>query len=264
MGVSIGYRLKAVAIVLSITALLLIAISGALPAQVDARANLTAYKSVTPNGWEPEGYNVTGTVPYYITHTLGWNNVKIMGNVGIGNGGVQYLNGTSNQNINYTDNNFMAGDVSEAPWDPGRLTSAPGVAVNSATAATGVSAGKNSIANNTSSTSGNTSQSMINIPDIGKLSFDNNTPAGTGNESTLSANDMTIVNSNQISVGNKFSNMPLNDPYHSILLGRPVDDLMYEYPLAPTISAYFKLVGIPMPCGSGLASFSMRCLGYGY
>jgi len=270
MGVSIGHRLKAVAIILGVTAIFLIAMSGALPAKVDARANLTAYESVPPNGWEPEQYNVTGTAPYYITHTLGWNDVKLMGNVG-----VPALNGNSNYANGYTDNFFMAGDVSSVPWNPGRLGNAAGI-INTATPA--ASASENaSTANNTSSMGGNTSSALLMLPGTLKQSIGDFLSPAQGKADNTSANNTTSDNAGnasanvtsatdpgQISIGNKFINMQLNDPYHSILMGRPVDDLAYEYPLAPTISAYFRLTDIPMPCGGCPASFTLRCLGYGY
>ncbi len=268
MGVSIGCRLKAIAIIFTSIALLLAIFTGMQAEKAEARANLTAYTSVTPNGWEPLGYNVTGTAPYFITHTLGWNNVKIMGNVGIGDGGVRFLNGTSNQNINYTDNYLIAGDVSTAPWDPGRLTSTPlatALAAANATGATNASTTQTNATthDNTTTARGNASRTMLKLPGINKLDLDNNFSSAPNNTSNESAN-ITVANTSRIYLGNKLSNMPLNDPYHSILLGRPVDDLVYEYPLAPTISAYFKLVGVPMPCGGGCASFTMKCLGYGY
>ena len=255
MGVSMGCQLKAVAIVFTSITFLLFIFTGLQAERVEARANLTAYTSVPPNSWEPMWYNMTGTAPYFITHTLGWNNVKIMGNVGIGDGSVRFLNGTSNQNINYTDNILIAGDVSTAPWNPGRLTSTPLANALAAANATGTANATTAQTNattpdNTTPTRGNASRTMLKLPGINKLDLDNNFPSAINNTSNETANN-TLKNTNQIYPGNKLSNMPLNDPYHSILLGRPVDDLMYEYPLAPTISAYFKLVGVPMPCGGG-------------
>jgi hypothetical protein len=58
-------------------------------------------------------------------------------------------------------------------------------------------------------------------------------------------------------------NRPLNDPYHPILMGRPVDDLLYEYPLATSINMYARLLGLRMPGGSCL-NMGVKCLGYGY
>jgi hypothetical protein len=186
--------------------------------RAEAGANLTAFTSAPPNSWEPMLYNVTGTAPYFITHTLWWNNVKIMGNVGIGDGRMRTLNGMSNRDINYTDNNFMAADISMAPWNPGRLAalSVPASAVTAA---------------NASQAGGNATNA-------------------TGNVTTPGASIISF-------------NRPLNDPYHPILTGRPVDDLLYEYPLATTINMYSRLLGLRMPGGS-CANIGVKCLSYGY
>ncbi len=224
------------------------------PAKVEARANLMKYTSVPPNGWEPVGYKVNGTAEKYIVDTLGWNAVKIMGNVGIGDGSVRTLNNSSNQDITYTDNYFIAGDVSSAPWDQSRLTSAPPlVPAAEATNATQ----KNVSASGTASAQDNSS-ALLKIPGIQKLEYPDGALAEPKNTSTPEAKNVS-----QADTGNAGRTIALNDQYHSLLLGRPVDDLMYEYPLAPSVSAYFKLVGVPMP-GGNCAQFSMKCIGYGY
>jgi hypothetical protein len=196
MGDSIGSRLKAAAVVFVLIAMFSMAYIGIQPEKADARANLTAYLSVPPNGWEPMGYNVNGSAPWLVVNTVGWNAVKLMGNVGLGDGSVNFLNATSNRDINYTDSYIMAADISTAPMDMGRLSN------------------------------------FQNAPG------DNGTAtAGTG--------------------------VALNDPYHTILIGRPVDDMMYQYPLTPAVSAYGRLAGLPMPDGS-LANIGIRSLSYGY
>jgi hypothetical protein len=119
-----------------------------------------------------------------------------MGNVGLGDGSVSFLNATSNRDINYTDSYIMAGDISTAPMDMGRLS---------------------------------------NFQDA--------------------VGDIRAVTPG--------SSVALNDPYHSILIGRPVDDMMYQYPLTPTISAYGRLVGLPLP-GGQRANIGIRSLSYGY
>jgi hypothetical protein len=57
--------------------------------------------------------------------------------------------------------------------------------------------------------------------------------------------------------------MALNNPYHAILFGRPVDDLLYEYPLAIPGTAYLRLVGLQMP-GGGCLNIGMKTLATGY
>ena len=221
MGVSIGCRLKAIAIIIMSMALLLALLTGLQAWKAEANANLTAYRTVPPNSWEPMLYNVTGTAPYFITHTLNWSNTRIAGNLGIGDGSMGTLNALSNRDVKYTDNNFMAADISMAPWDPGRVTAL-------STAA-------------------------------GAIDTANATPAG-GNETTNST--PTVVNSVAPATGISF-NRPLSDPYHPILMGRPVDDLLYEYPTVTSINMYARLVGLRMPCGA-CANMGIKCLGYGY
>lgn len=177
MSGNIGFRPAVIAFI--ILGIFITAFIATQPGKVSARANLTAYMNVPPNGWEPMGYNDTGTAPWMVVNTVGWNKVKIMGNVGVGNGSANYLNSTSVQDHHYTDPYFMAADVTQEPYSIGAT-------------------------------------------------------AGT-----------------------------MNDPYHSILIGKPVDDLMYEYPLSPAISCYGRLVGLPMP-GGAPANVGIRSLGYGY
>ncbi len=218
MGVSIGCRLKAVAIFFIAMAFLLIFIN-MQAGRADASANLTAYRTVPPNSWEPMLYNVTGTAPYFITHTLNWSNTRIAGNLGIGDGSMRTLNALSNRDVNYTDNNFMAADISMAPWDPGRITALSAAA--------------------------------------GPASATNATQAGGNETNTASAGNATAP-----AAGVSF-NRPLSDPYHPILMGRPVDDLFYEYPTVTSINMYARLVGLRMP-GGACANMGIKCLGYGY
>jgi hypothetical protein len=250
------------------------AFSGSQPLKAYARANLTAYLSVPPTDWEPAGYNTTGTAPYYIVHTLGWTPTSIMGNVGIGDGSTFALNNSSNQDVNYTANNFMAADMSMQPWDHARITSPGGISSVSPAATESTIA-----SNNTSTSSNNTTSSPennttaesngLNIPSIGsihlnfpqKISFDNNTSEAANNASEQS-NQTSNQNTANSTGGVSFSR-PLQDPYHPISMGRPVDDLLYEYPLSTSVTMYARLVGLPMPCGS-CANIGIRCLGYGY
>ena len=258
--------------------------------RVDARANLTAYLSVPPTNWEPGGYNTTGTTAYYIVHSLGWTPTSLMGNVGIGDGSERVLNNSSNQNVDYTANNFMAADISMAPLNSSRLTSAtPLYSTSTASSPENqtTSAEENTTSNSTTGTNTtSTSSSIPSIAQIGnvnlvmpntnnaalnelqKISFDNNNNSlPSENESAGNASGNTSTTAANNTTSSVFSNIgpttPLNDAYHSIIMGRPVDDLLYEYPLATSVTMYARLVGLPMPCGS-CANIGIRCLGYGY
>lgn len=222
MGDRIGAPFKAAAMAFILLAIGLSALLVSQPGTAYARANLTAYQTVPPNGWEPKGYDVNGTAPWLIVNTLGWNRVKLMGNVGLGDGSVSYLNATSNRDHHYTDSYILAADISMAPIDVGRMGSYGGALLAPQTS------NVSSIQNNTSV------KNSTYITEAG----------GSG-----------IVNPGR--------NIALNDPYHTILVGRPVDDMMYQYPLSPTISAYGRLVGLPLP-GGKCVNIGMRSLSYGY
>ncbi len=289
MGVSIGPRLKAIALFMLIVTLFLTSFTCTQPGKVYADANLTAYLTVPPTGWEPLGYNQTGTAPWYVVQTLGWTPTRIMGNVGIGDGSPRALNSSSNQDVNYTANNFMAADMSMAPWDPSRLTSvstpAGATQVTGSTVTSDNAGSTKTTSNNNSSNAGNntgTGSNLVSIPNIGDITL--TTPEFTGqsnhslsiqgddteaNNTTPASNNTSAQGSNNTttttlgSTGTVSFNKPLSDPYHSITMGRPVDDLLYEYPLATTICAYARLTGLMMPCGS-CANIGIKCLGYGY
>lgn len=187
MSDNTGARLRTIAVAFILMGIFIPALVATQPEMADARANLTAYENVPPTGWEPKGYNVNGSAPWLAVNTVGWNAVKIMGNVGLGNGSVRYLDANGNRDHHYADTYYMAGDISTAPIDIG-------------------------------------------------------CPGSSGADTHRAA---------------------LNDPYHSILIGRPVDDLMYQYPLTPAITTYGRLAGLPMPGGS-YANIGLRCLSYGY
>lgn len=206
MSGGVRRRLKAAAAYLLILALLLAALAAAA-GEASARASLLAYMTAGPNTWEMMGFNVTGTAAKFIVDHQGWNVSRTFGNVGIGDGSVRALNLTSNINdIDYTENNFMAGDVSMAPWDPGRIK--------------------------------DFSIAEENLPELN---------TSTANVSEARAGE----------------NMALNDPFHSILLGRPVGDLLYEHPHAITANMYSRLIGLRLP-GGATVSIGMRAIGYGY
>lgn len=224
MGVSIRYRLKWAAVFFLVSIIFLMAFAGTQPAKVEARANLTAYASTPPGSWEPMGYDVNGTAPWLVIQTLGYNATTILGNVGIGNGGVKMLNNTSNRDVNYTEDNLIAADISLAPWDPGRLTGA-----GSPEKAGGL-------------------KNISSAPD---------------NETTGAKGMARNESDNKTGQLNGGVRMALADQYHSILLGRPVDDLLYEYPVEPPGNMYARLIGLSLPSGS-VANMGIKCAGYGF
>lgn len=226
MSGGVGRQLKAAAVFLMIFAFLLAAFTGTTAGKASARASLRAYTTTSPNSWEPQGFNVTGTAAKSVVDYMGWNVSRTFGNVGIGDGSVRALNMSSNVNdINYTDKNYMAGDVTAAPWDPTRIKdfSMPKA---------------NETANETYSDN-----------------YNNTTSGGTSKQEAS--------NASHVSFGNISGNIALRDPFHPILFGRPIDDLMYEHPHAIQSNVYSRLVGLRMP-GGNCANVGMRALGYGY
>lgn len=248
MSGGIGRQLTAAAFFIVITALLLTAYAGMTSVKADARASLRAYTTTSPNSWEPMGFNVSGTAIKTVIDNLGWNVTKTVGNVGIGNGSIGAFKMVSNlKDVNYTDKNFMAGDVSTAPWDPARLSNRI-VPESNATSANNTTEASNKTSNVT-----NGENSAANAG-IGNLTL--TAPGKAANDSNGSSDNATATEV-------AGARMALDDPYHSILFGRPADDLMYEYPHALQTSMYARLVGLRMPCGSCM-SIGMRTLGYGY
>lgn len=247
----VGYHLKALAYVLVFTFLLVSAFICTQQGKAYADANLTAYMSVPCPNWEPMGYNATGTAPWLDVQTLGWNAVKIGGNVGIGDGSYRTLKDTSTPDTKFADtgSEMMAADVSMEPLDVRRMSGySPSTSADIAL--------DNVLSQNNTTAANTTGQAKLSIPPIDTLSFDNNTSETPNNTSTLTANN--IVPAGTATTGG----MALNDPYHSILMGRPVNDLMYEDPLAVSVTAYGRLVGFQLP--GGCVNVGIRCLGYGY
>ncbi len=236
----IGRRLKAIAVFFLIFAFLLVAFAGLAAGKAGARASLRAYLTAGPNTWEMMGFNQTGTAAKYIVDHQGWNVSRTFGNVGIGDGSPRALNLTSNVNdIGYTGNNFIAGDVSTAPWDPARIK--------------------------------DHSVAKENIPEnvIATNNTNRTTPSGTEQNASAGDNDQKLAfekndrteSEQQAAVG--FGEIALNDPYHTMLVGRPVGDILYEHPHAISANMYSRLVGLSMP-GGAIANIGMRAIGYGY
>ena len=230
MSGSDGHMLRSASSILLIIVLLMAVMTGIQAGKAYARASLATYVNMQPSSWEPSGYNINGTAIKLAVDVLGWNSTRIMGNIGMGDGSVSALKHLSNPDVNFSLSNFMAADVSEAPWNPGRITN-----INSQSPQSEENNSTKSIPEPTNKTDDSKS-----ISDVNK---------------TEPASDIgTSPISNQ---------MALNDPYHAILFGRPVNDLLYENPLAIPGTAYFRLVGLQMPGGSCL-NIGMKTLATGY
>ena len=248
----IGFPIRAATAIPVVVVLLLAALTCALPEKVDASANLAAYMSAPSTAWEPMGYNETGTAPWAVVKSLGWDTVKIMGNVGIGDGSVQTLKKASTPDVKFADtgSSMMAADISMSPLDYSRMSGY--VPVESAGSGAGAAQ-----AQNNSSASNKTLQAMQAIPAMDALHFDNNLSEPSNTTNTTSTTEAATIIPAKIG-----GSADLTNPYYSIWMGRPVDDLMYEDPLAVPITAYARLTGFNL--GGGCANIAIRCLGYGY
>lgn len=234
MRCGIGRRLKAAAVFLLIFAFLIATFSGAAPARASARVSLVAYLTASPNAWEPMGFNATGTATKFVVDHQGWNVSRTFGNVGIGDGSPQALNLTSNVNdIDYKDK-FMAADISTTPWDPSHIKD---FSVGEAPEANASSSEPETNADQKDIVSGN-----------------------GGEEGTGEGGEQGADTAGEVSIGRTPA---LSDPYHSILLGRPSADLLYQHPHAISANMYSRLVGLHIPGGS-VANIGMRSIGYGY
>lgn len=281
MGLRFYRRLKAPAILFIVFLLAwLIAFHSPL---ADARANFTAYTTTPPNTWEMKGFNVTGSAPWFIINTLGYNYTKTLGNVGLGNGSLRALNASGNRVIDYTEEYTMAGDVSTAPFDPSRLTtvSVSGVNVETGTESNlSVPEFENETGRTRPEPSLNSSRIkpyMTNLtgPDLIRPRASNEPLCGDypctitnrvlpkRDDTDQPASALEKGDNATVSFGTTGGTIPLNDPYHSILLGRPIDDMIYQHPHGIATNAYGRLMGLPLP-GGAYANIALRCLGYGY
>lgn len=246
-------RLKAIAFVLTFTILILTGFIYTQQEKASAAANLSAYMSVVSPNWEPMGYNVTGSAPWVdVQNVAGWNSVKIGGNVGIGDGSYRALKNTSTTDIKFADtgSEFMAADISTAPLDIRRMSGyIPVTSPNETT--------KNVSTQDNTTATNSTANALISIPAIDALQFDKNVTEASNNTSAPVANEETPAGLTPT------GGMALNDPYHAILMGRPVNDMLYEDPLAQSVTMYGRLVGFQLPCGQ-CANIGIRCIGYGY
>jgi hypothetical protein len=129
------FRLKTAIITPVIVAALLMGFTCIATENVAARANISDYLYSAPNSWEPVGYNVNGTAAKQVVDQLGWNKIKITGNVGIGNGSMQAFNDSTADTGNYTDSYLMGADICTEPLDTSRYDRAGSADTNSSTSA---------------------------------------------------------------------------------------------------------------------------------
>lgn len=232
MGIGPFRHLKAPAIVFTVVFLAWLLSLQAAPAE--ARANLTAYTTSGPNTWQMKGFNVSGSAPLFIRDTLGWNSTNMLGNVGLGNGSLDSLNATGNRVIDYSADYTMAADVSTAPYDPSRLTT---VSISGA----GVEPGY--------------------AENITEPEFESET--GRNNATSVAASLNGDVPAGDHADAKGEGSIPLNDPYHTFLLGRPLGDMIYQHPHGIATNAYGRLMGLQLP-GGACANIAIRAIGYGY
>jgi hypothetical protein len=154
----------------------------------------------------------------------------MLGNVGLGNGSLDALNATGNRVVDYTGEYTMAADVSAAPYDPSRLTT---VSISGE----GIEPGY--------------------AENITETEFESET--GRENATSVAAS----LNGDQHAEVKGEGGIPLNDPYHTFLLGRPLGDMIYQHPHGIATNAYGRLMGLPLP-GGACANIAIRAIGYGY
>jgi hypothetical protein len=252
---------------------LLVVLAGMLADEADARADIRNYLGRNPNSWEPSGWDVNGTAIKLVIDTVGWERMKGWGNVGIGDGSVATLNATSNKDVNYSDRYIMAADVSHQPYDISRLEN-----FDTAAAPASESIGTNeSRTSETLASNPGVSGNAVNnsgIPGNNRTigGFDspgqangNNTLVDDANVSSPAGEETGPANetaAKETESEETCSLSPVFTGYHPIMIGRPVDDLLYEDPLGVSISIYGRLLGLQTAAGP--INIGMRCLGYGY
>jgi hypothetical protein len=261
-----GCRLKAIPIILFISALILVAFTCLAANKAYAHASLVGDSTTPPGSWEPLGFNITGTTADFVVKNLGWNATSLGGNVGIGDGSLKALRQISNaNNLDFSpDQYFMSADVTTAPWNLARISNF-NAAQGNETAANETSAENTTTASNTTVSHENGAYKITGTS-VGNITMAlPQRDVDVSNNSSAEENTTAPEASGepQGPRGNIGRPMELNDPYHSILLGRPVNDLMYEDPLTINGTMYFRLVGLRMPDGEE-ADVGMRSLGYGY
>ncbi len=80
------------------------------PGRADGRADIQNYLK-GPNLFYPRFHDLNGSATKQVIDVLGWNQTRLAGNVGIGNGSVRTFDLTHTYDVEYPENEFMSGDV---------------------------------------------------------------------------------------------------------------------------------------------------------
>jgi len=258
----------------------------------DARADITNYFTGfgwrAPNSFEPKGYDRPGTAAnFLIQNTHNWSIFRNMGNLGIGNGSTATFGDPNELPSNYSDYYFQAGDVSQAPLDPARElnlnVAIPAAGENNKAGENDTTAAENAT-NATVDTGAGRGNSSLNrslsMPDyfnrnapgdINGHILNNTSSSADGNASLPAANvtageapgNTTEESESPVAAAGLTPENLTFAAYHPIMVGKPVNDLLYEHPFASPISTYCRLVGLATPSGIPV-NIGMRCLSYGY
>ncbi|HUL61724.1 MAG TPA: hypothetical protein VLT35_01575 [Methanocella sp.] len=210
-----------------------------------ARINIGDIAGIGPNQYNLPGAKVNGSATKFVVDTLGWNATRIDGNVGIGDGSVALFDLWRPDEVDYPDDAFMCGDISMQPWTPvlkmpGNVTPAEANATENAT-----EAGRLPEVNATGAEGpNNASQYRFQLADQGADTDVEMAPESPENAETEGVS-------------------PIYAAYHPIQYLRPVQDIMYEHPLATPGTAYCELLGFTTPSGVPV-NVGMKCTGYGY
>lgn len=235
--------------------------------KVEARANINEYLNQmhgAPNGFEPSGWNTPGTATWLdVQLTAGWKHMTVMGNLGIGDGSIATFGDKDSLPANQSDPYFMGADVSQQPIDPIRAlnlnVSSPAIEEKT------VNESNNTTENETAgnSTDASSMPPFMKPPELPTLQ----PPADPEDNETES--NKTAANETAIEVTSSETTNPGMTPenltyttYHPNMIGAPANDLLYEHPLATSVSMYCRLIGLET--STGPINIGMKCLGYGY
>lgn len=265
---SVGYLLKVTAAFVIVT-LLLVTFAGTVMGKADARADINNYIGQPPNSWEPSQHGTNGTAcKLCCDNCAGWDHMKGLGNVGIGNGSTAVFGTKDGGSSNYTDQYFMADDISTVPPDGYDSAGVNQISASGLNSGLGL-VNKNAISPGEMDNSTLANDTAANTTSIINNSSGNNT---TGNGSIINSSPSSAsATMPGISTGSthpnlsslRFSDDGAADTRHTINLGKPVDDLINEHPFATSVSMYGRLTGLMTPGGIPV-NIGMRALGYGY
>lgn len=252
--------------VIGIIILICLTVVVAYNGEACARANIVDYLNQqygAPNGFEPSGWNRNGTATWLdVQLTAGWKHMSVMGNLGIGNGSVATFGDVGSLPANQSDPYFMGADVSQQPIDPIRELNlnvvSPKVEETNTSAETDNSSSQRSNATVGRSTDSSSMPSFLQPPSLQTLQL----PAEQGDNDTAVNETAASVTTSETPPDLTPENLTYS-AYHPIMLGAPANDLLYEHPLATSVSMYCRLIGLEVP-GSNPINIGMKCLGYGY